>query len=167
MSHYVQNRYNGPYKLFPISQEVNRIYGIKWKLLEEVPKIFNMLFKAICRILENNYNVKNILHLLSLVVILFEPPPPPPRRKWAEEYGSFDHRVQKLEILISQKKTSVVPESVIDFLDIVLNFKFLGKGWNRERNSKVSSWKSLCYVFRVFCCLIFLLLFIQERRNSN
>lgn len=63
------------FKLILISPE-QPYYDIKWRNkyffykrlvfdCRSSPKIFDMLSKAICWILENNYNVKNVLHLLD------------------------------------------------------------------------------------------------------
>jgi hypothetical protein len=64
------------FKLIPIALEVQPFYGINWKNkyyfykrlvfgCRSSPKIFDMLSQAVYWILENNYNIKHILHLLD------------------------------------------------------------------------------------------------------
>ncbi|XP_061195402.1 uncharacterized protein LOC133203642 [Saccostrea echinata] len=118
------------FKLIPISQEVQPYYRFKWKNkyffykrlvfgCRSSPKIFDMLSKAICWILEYNYNVKNILHLLDDFVT-FDPPGEGGLRSMAVLTIVF----KKLGIPISERKT-VGPDTVIEYLGIIFDSKIM------------------------------------------
>lgn len=114
------------FKLISISQEQQPYYDIKWRNkyffykrlvfgCRSSPKIFDMLSKVIFWKLENNYNVKNVLHLLD-DFITFDPPGESGLRSMAVLTMDF----KRLGIPISQKKT-VGPDTVIEYLGIILD----------------------------------------------
>lgn len=118
------------FKLIPIAKDVQPYYGIKWREkyffykrlvfgCRSSPKIFDMLSQAICWIIQNNYNVKNILHLLD-DFITFDPPGEGGLRSMAVLTMVF----KKLGIPISEKKT-VGPDTVIEYLGIILDSKIM------------------------------------------
>jgi hypothetical protein len=64
------------FKLIPIARKVQPFYGIKWRNqyyfyrrlvfgCRSSPKIFDLLSQAVCWILENNYDIHYVLHLLD------------------------------------------------------------------------------------------------------
>lgn len=116
------------FKLIPISQEQQPYYGIKWRNkyffyktlvigCRSIPNFFDMLSNAICWILENNYNVKNALHLLD-DFITFDSPGDGGLRSMVILTMVF----KKLGIPFSQKKT-VGPDTVIEYLGIILDYE--------------------------------------------
>ncbi|XP_033730724.1 uncharacterized protein LOC117320169 [Pecten maximus] len=72
------------FKLIPLHPSLWPFHGIKWdnhyyfytRLVfgsRSSPKIFDHLSRAICWIAENNYNIKNVLHLLDDFLIVTKP----------------------------------------------------------------------------------------------
>lgn len=96
------------------------------------PKIFDMLSKAIFWILENNYNVKNVLHLLH-DIITFDPPGEGELKTMAVLTMVF----KKLGIPISQKKNSGSIHS-----DRISRYYT----WFREKGKSYFPWKSRKYI---------------------
>lgn len=114
------------FKLIPIKQSLWPYHGVKWnnqyyfytRLVfgnRSSPKIFDALSVAICWILEHNYNIKNILHLLDDFLTI-DPPDSMPDRTMAILTMLFN----KLGIPLSTNK-SAGPTNVLEYLGIILD----------------------------------------------
>lgn len=114
------------FKLIPLKESLWPYHGIKWlnkyyfytRLVfgsRSSPKIFDSLSVAICWILENNYSIENVLHLLDDFLTL-DPPESMPDRTMAILTLVFS----KLGIPLSTNK-SAGPANVLEYLGIILD----------------------------------------------
>lgn len=114
------------FKLIPIHPSIWHLYGFKWQNgyyfytrlsfgCRSSPKIFDQLSIAICWILQNNYSVRNILHLLDDFIIITNANYPAER-----SFNTMISLFRALNIPLSEKKT-VQPTTEIEYLGIILN----------------------------------------------
>lgn len=116
------------FKLVPIREDLWPFYGIKWdngyyfykRLVfgsRSSPKIFDTLSTAICWILEHNYGIHNILHLLDDFLTI-DTPDSLPHRTMAILTQVF----KQLGVPLSSKKTEG-PTTCLEYLGIILDTK--------------------------------------------
>jgi hypothetical protein len=114
------------FKLIPISPDVQPFYGIKWRNkyyfykrlvfgCRSSPKIFDMLSQAVCWILQNNYHINHILHLLDDFLTIDSP-----GDEGLRNMAILTMVFRKLGIPLSEKKT-MGPCTVIEYLGIILD----------------------------------------------
>ncbi|XP_062580100.1 uncharacterized protein LOC134242093 [Saccostrea cucullata] len=114
------------FKLILIRQDHQPFYGIKWRGkyyfyrrlvfgCRSSPKIFDLLYQAVCWILTNNYGVKNVLHLLDDFLTIDSP-----GDEGIKTMAILTLVFKKLGIPISAKKT-VGPCTVLEYLGIILD----------------------------------------------
>ena len=114
------------FKQCPLSDKVIPYHGIKWdnkyyfytRLVfgsRSAPKIFDSISMAVCWILENNYNIEYILHLLDDFLTIDRPDSTPERTM-----AILTLVFRKLGLPLSQKKT-VGPTHVLEYLGIILD----------------------------------------------
>jgi hypothetical protein len=114
------------FKVMPIRTDLWSLYGVKWdskyyfssKLSfgsRSSPKIFDFLSQAICWIMQHNYDLHHVLHLLDDFLGLNSPD------DVAERTMAVMKMVfKKLNIAISERKT-MGPSPVMEFLGITLD----------------------------------------------
>lgn len=114
------------FKLLPLSASVEPYYGIKWRDkyyfykrlvfgCRSSPKIFDMLSQAVCWILNNNYHIKHILHLLDDFLTI-----DPTGDEGFRSMAILTMVFNKLGIPISEKKTKG-PCEEMEYLGIILD----------------------------------------------
>ena len=114
------------FKQIPLMDKLIPYHGIKWnnkyyfytRLVfgsRSAPKIFDSLSVAVCWILENNYNIENVLHLLDDFLTIDRPFSLPERTM-----AILTMVFKKLGLPLSTKKT-VGPAHVLEYLGIILD----------------------------------------------
>ena len=114
------------FKLVPIKETLWPYHGVKWnnkyyfytRLVfgsRSSPKIFDSLSEAVCWILQNNYDIQHVLHLLDDFLTI-DAPDAIPERTMAILTLVF----KKLGIPLSTHKT-VGPATVLEYLGIILD----------------------------------------------
>ena len=114
------------FKLIPIKESLWPFYGVKWdnkyyfytRLVfgsRSSPKIFDTLSEAVCWILEHNYKLLNVLHLLDDFLAI-DPPKADADRTMAVLTLVFN----KLGIPLSPNKT-IGPVTELEYLGIILD----------------------------------------------
>lgn len=114
------------FKLIPVKDNLYPFYGVKWnsqyyfytRLVfgsRSSPKIFDTLSEAVCWILENNYGVANILHLLDDFLAIDSPIADADRTM-----AVFTLVFNKLGIPLSHNKT-VGPVTELEYLGVLLD----------------------------------------------
>lgn len=114
------------FKLCPIKESLWPYYGVKWfnnyyfftRLVfgsRSSPKIFDCLSEAVCWILENNYGINHILHLLDDFLTIDKPDSMPDRTM-----AILTLVFNKLGIPLSETKT-VGPVTELEYLGIILD----------------------------------------------
>ena len=130
------------FKTIPMLPELWPFHGVKWdnkyyffKQLvfgsRSSPKIFDTLSRAICWIATNNYDIRNILHLLDdfLVVV---PPEQDPHSIMSRFLGIF----HSLNIPLSEKKTEG-PATKLEYLGIFLDSEKMEASLPSEKISRI------------------------------
>ena len=114
------------FKLVPIHESLWPFHGVKWnnkyyfytRLVfgsRSSPKIFDSLSEAVCWILQNNYGIQHVLHLLDDFLTI-DAPDSVPERTMAILTLVF----KQLGIPLSTHKT-VGPTTVLEYLGIILD----------------------------------------------
>jgi hypothetical protein len=114
------------FRLLPLHPSLWHLHGLKWnkkyffyvKLVfgsRSSPKLFDQLSQAICWILQNNYDVTHILHLLDDFLTI-DRPEVDAHRTMSTLLLVF----QKLGVPLSSSKT-VGPSTVLEYLGVVLD----------------------------------------------
>lgn len=132
------------FKLVPIKESLWPLHGIKWdkkyyfytRLVfgsRSSPKIFDNLSVAVCWILQNNYGVSHVLHLLDDFLTI--------DRKDQDAYRTMDTLISvfnKLGIPLSANKT-VGPTTSLEYLGIILDTNKLEARLPKEKVDRISS----------------------------
>ena len=132
------------FKLLPIKENLWPYYGIKWdnkyyfytRLVfgsRSSPKIFDTLSEAVCWILQNNYDVESVLHLLDDFLTI-DAPDSIPYRTMAVLTLVFN----KLGIPLSTHK-SVGPATVLEYLGVILDTQRMEARLPMEKVSRIIS----------------------------
>ena len=131
------------FKQCPPSDKVIPYHGIKWdnkyyfyiRLVfgsRSAPKIFDSISMAVCWILENNYNIEYILHLLDDFLTIDRPDSTPERTM-----AILTLVFRKLGLPLSQKKT-VGTTHVLEYLGIILDSIRMGARLPTEKVSRIT-----------------------------
>ena len=132
------------FKLLPIKENLWPYYGIKWdnkyyfytRLVfgsRSSPKIFDTLSEAVCWILQNNYDVESVLHLLDDYLTI-DAPDSIPYRTMAVLTLVFN----KLGIPLSTHK-SVGPATVLEYLGVILDTQRMEARLPMEKVNRIIS----------------------------
>ncbi|CAG2214500.1 unnamed protein product [Mytilus edulis] len=114
------------FKLIPVHNSLWRFYGLKWNDMyyfytrlafgcRSSPKIFDTLSVAICWILQNNYGLRHVLHLLDDFLLINNPYVDATRNM-----NTMLYVFNSLKIPLSAHKT-VGPSTSLEYLGIILD----------------------------------------------
>ena len=140
------------FKLIPIKEYLWPYHGIHWnnefyfftRLVfgsRSSPKIFDQLSSTICWIVQNNYNIEHILHLLDDFLIL-----EPEHANAKKTMDTIISIFEKLGIPLAPHKT-VGPVTVIEYLGVILDSEKMEARLPREKILRILEIMN-CYVKR-------------------
>ena len=132
------------FKLVPIKENLWPYYGIKWnnkyyfytRLVfgsRSSPKIFDTLSEAVCWILQNNYSIETVLHLLDDFLTIDDPKVDPERTM-----AILTLVFNKLGIPLSEHKTQG-PTTILEYLGIILDTHKMEARLPMEKVARITS----------------------------
>lgn len=131
------------FKVMPLNPAFWHLFGVKWrgKLYFAVrltfgcrssPKIFDTLSESLCWILQNNYNLKLLVHLLDDFLVVTPTSQPP-----AAGITTLSDVFVKLGIPLSPEKTEG-PSTRLEFLGITLDTDEFSMALPKEKRDRIS-----------------------------
>ncbi|KAL2080909.1 hypothetical protein ACEWY4_022762 [Coilia grayii] len=130
------------FKVMPIHPDFWHLFGVQWNGqfyfavrltfgCRSSPKIFDTLSEALCWILQNNYNIKLLVHLLDdfLAVTPSSAPPSTGRQTILKVFSN-------LGVPISEEKTDG-PAYSLEFLGITLNTRDFSTSLPKEKIDRI------------------------------
>ncbi|XP_063049791.1 uncharacterized protein LOC134444394 [Engraulis encrasicolus] len=131
------------FKVMPLNPAFWHLFGVRWhgKLYFAVrltfgcrssPKIFDTLSESLCWILQNNYDIKLLVHLLDDFLVVTPTSQPP-----ASGITTLSEVFKKLGIPLSPEKTEG-PSTRLEFLGIILDTEEFAMALPKEKKDRIS-----------------------------